>query len=64
MVSTPPWVNYVAASPIFLVIDASEPLTVFSTSFDLDPIIDMENPMELFEHHVLIPFESLDMCSF
>ena len=64
VVSTPPRVNYVATSPMFPVTDASEPLTVFSTSFDLDSVIDMENSMGLFEHDVPIPFESLDMCSF
>ena len=64
VVSTPPRVNYVATSPMFSVTDASEPHTVCSTSFDLDPVIDMENPMGLFEQYVLIPIESLDMCSF
>ena len=64
VVSTLPWVNYVATSPMFSVTDASEPLTIFSTSFDLDPVIDMEKSMGLFERDVLIPFESLDMCSF
>ena len=64
VVSTLPRVNYVATSPMFSVTDVSEPLTVFSTSFDLDPIIDMENSMGLFERNVLIHFESLDMCSF
>ena len=42
VVSTLPRVNYVATSPMFSVTDASKPLTVFSTSFDLDPVIDME----------------------
>ena len=64
VVSTLPRVNYVATSPMFLITDVSEPLTVCSSSFDLDPVIDMENSMGLFEHNVLIPFESLDMCSF
>ena len=64
VVSTPPRVNYVATSPMFSLTDASEPLTVCSTSFDLDPVIDMEKPMGLFERDVLIPFHSLDMCSF
>ena len=64
VVSTPPRVNYVATGPMFLVTDVSEPLTVCLSSFDLDPIIDMENSMGLFECDVLIPFESLDMCSF
>ena len=48
VVSTPPWVNYVETSPMFSVTDASEPLTVCLYSFDLDPIIDMENSMGLF----------------
>ena len=48
VVSTPPRVNYVETDPMF----------------DLDPVIDMENSMGLLEHDVLIPFESLDMCSF
>ena len=64
VVSTLPRVNYVATSPMFSITDASEPFTVCSTSFDLDPIIDMENSMGLFERDFLIPFESLDMCSF
>ena len=59
VVSTLPRVNYVATGPMFSVTDVSEPLTV-----DLDPVIDMENSMGLLEHDVLIPFESLDMCSF
>ena len=49
---------------MFSVTDVSELLIVCSSSFDLDPVIDMENSMGLFEHNVLIPFESLDMCSF
>ena len=44
--------------------DVSEPLTVSSSSFDLDPVIDMENSMGLFERDVLIPFESFNMHSF
>ena len=48
VVSTPPRVNYVATSPMFSVTDASEPLIVYSISFDLDPVIDMENPSGLF----------------
>ena len=62
VVSTPPQVNYVATSPMFSVTDASEPLTVDSSSFD--PVIDMVNSMGAFERDVLIPIESLDMCSF
>ena len=49
---------------MFSVTDASEPLTVCSSSYDLDLVIDMENSMGLFERDVPIPFESLDMCSF
>ena len=64
MVSTPPRVNYVATSPMFSVTDGTESLTVCLTSYHLDPVIDMENSMGLFERDVLIPFESLDMCSF
>ena len=64
VVSTLPRVNYVATSPMFSVTDANEPLTVCSTSFDLDPVIDMEKSMGLFERDVPISFESLDMCSF
>lgn len=64
VVSTLPRVNYVATGPMFSVTDVSEPLTIFSSSFDLDLVIDMENPMGLLEHDVLIPFGSLDMCSF
>ena len=64
VVSTSPRVNYVLTSPMFSVTDVNEPLTVCSSSFDLDPVIDMENSMGLFERDVLIPFESLDMYSF
>ena len=64
MVSTRPWVNYVATSPMFSFTNATEPLTVFSTSFVLYPVIDMAKPMGLFERDVLIPIESLDMDSF
>ena len=64
VVSTPPWVNYVATSPMFSVTDVSDPLIVCSSSFDLDPVIDMENSMGLLERDVLIPFESVDMHSF
>ena len=56
VVSTPPRVNYVATSPIFSIIDASEALTVCSSSFELDPVIDMVNPMGLFEHDVSYPY--------
>ena len=48
VVSTPLRVNYVATSPMFLVTDASELLTVYLTSFDLDLVIDMVNPMGVF----------------
>ena len=64
VVSTPPRVNYVATSPMFSVTDVSELLIVCSSSFDLDPVIDMENSVGLFEHDFLLPFESFDMCSF
>ena len=56
VVSTLPRVNYVATDPMFSFTDVSEPLTVFSSSFDLDPVIDMENSIGLFECDVLIPF--------
>ena len=64
VVSTPPRVNYVATSPMFSITNESVPLIVCSSSFDLDPVIDMENSMGLFERNVPIHFESLDMCSF
>jgi len=64
VIPTPPWVNYVAIGPMFSVTDVSEPLTVCSSSFELDSVIDMENSMGLFERDFLIPFESFDMCSF
>ena len=64
VVSTLPRVNYVATSPMFSITDAIEPFTVCLTSFDLDPTIDMENSMGLFERDVPIPFDSIDMCSF
>ena len=63
VVSTSPQVNYVETSPMFSVNDASKPPIVFSSSFDLDPVIDMANPMGSFERDFLIPIESLDMCS-
>ena len=64
VVSTPPWVNYVVTSPMFSLTDVSEPLTVCSTSFDSNPVIDMVSSMGEFEGDVLIPIESLDMFSF
>ena len=48
VVSAPPRVNYVATSPMFSITDVSEPLTIFSSSFDLNRVIDMENSMGLF----------------
>ena len=64
VVSTLPRVNYVETSPTFSITDVNEPLTIFLYSFDLDPVIDMVNSMWAFERDVLIPIESLDMCSF
>ena len=64
VVSTPPRVNYVSTSPMFSLTDVREPLTVCSTSFDSNLVIDMVNSMGAFEHDVLIPVESLDMFSF
>lgn len=45
VISTPPQVNYVATNPMFSITDPSEPLTVYSTSYDLDPVIDIGNLM-------------------
>lgn len=64
VVSTPPQVNYVATSPMFLVTYVSRPLTVFLTSLDLDPIIYIGNPMKEFEIDFLSPFDSLHISSF
>lgn len=64
MVSTPPQVNYVAISPMCSVTDASDPLTVCSTSYDLDLVIDIGNLMGEFEMNFLTPFDSLHMSSF
>jgi len=41
VVPTPQWVNYVETYPMFLVSDASEPLTIFSAYFKLDLVIHM-----------------------
>jgi hypothetical protein len=40
-ISPPPQVNYVALYPMLSVVDADEPLTVRSVSFDLDLVVDM-----------------------
>lgn len=45
VVSTPPQVNYLVTSPMFSVTDESKPLIVFSSSYDLDPVIDIGNLM-------------------
>ena len=64
VVFTLPRVNYVATSPMFSITDVSESLIVFSTYFDLDLVIKMMKPMGVYECDVLIPIDSLDMCSF
>ena len=64
VVSTLPRVNYVATNPMFSVTNASDPLTICSTYFDLDMVINMVNPMGVFERDVHIPIDSLHMCSF
>jgi hypothetical protein len=65
MVSPLPHVNYVAVSPMPLVVDADEPLTVISLSYDLDPIVDMViSSIGLLEPDLLTPIMALDMCSF
>lgn len=65
VLSTPSRVNYVANSPMFPIIDASDPPTICWIYFDLDPVIDMVDPsMGTFEPDSIIPIGSLNMCSF
>lgn len=61
---TPPRVKYVVTTPMFLVTNASDPLVVFSTSYELDLVIDIGNLMGEFEMDYLTPFDSLQMFSF
>jgi hypothetical protein len=64
-VSPPPQVNYVALSPMPSTVDEDEPLTVSSTSYDLDPVVDMViSSIGLVENDLLTLIEALDMCSF
>jgi len=64
VVSTLPQVNYMATTPMSSVTDASEPLTILSTSYYLDLLIDIGNLMGEFEMDFLTPFDSLHMYSF
>jgi len=65
VVPTLPRINYVATCPMFLVTDAGKPLIVFSTSFDLDLVVDIvKTSMGEFEYDFIIPIDSHDMCSF
>jgi hypothetical protein len=55
----------VALSPMPLVADVDEPLTVSSVSYDLDPVVDMViSLVEILEPDLLNPIASLDVCFF
>jgi hypothetical protein len=48
-----------------LAVDADEPLTVHSISYDLDLVVDMViSSVGLLEPDLLTPITTLDMCSF
>jgi hypothetical protein len=65
MVLPLPQVNYVALSPMPSVVDADEPLTVSSISYDLDLVVDMViSSIGILEPDLLTPIMTLDMCSF
>jgi hypothetical protein len=58
-------VNYVALSPMPSATDEDEPLTISSTSYDLDLVVDMViSSVGLLELDLLTPIATLDMCSF
>jgi hypothetical protein len=64
-ISPPPQVNYVALSPIPSAAYEDDPLTIRSTSYDLDPVLDMViSLIGLVENDLLTPDPTLDMCSF
>jgi hypothetical protein len=55
----------VALSPMSLAVDEYEPLTIRSTSYDLDLVVDMViSSIGLVENDVLTLDMTLDMCSF
>jgi hypothetical protein len=55
----------VALSPMLSVVNADEPLTVRSISYDLDLVVDMIiSSVGLLDHNLLTPIVTLDMCSF
>jgi hypothetical protein len=65
MISPLPQVNYVVLSPMPSVVDADEPLTVSSVSYDLDLVVDMViSSVGLLEPDLLTPIVTLDMFSF
>jgi hypothetical protein len=65
LVSPLPQVNYVALSPMPSVVDADEPLTIISISYDLDPVVDMViSSIGSLEIDLLTPVVTLDMVSF
>jgi hypothetical protein len=65
MVSPPPQVNYVALSPMLLVFDADEPITISSNSYELDLVVEIVIPLvEILEPNLLTPITALNMCSF
>ena len=46
-------------------IDEDDPITVSSTSYELDPVVDMViSSIGILEHDLLTHVASLDMCSF
>jgi hypothetical protein len=64
-VSTPPQVNYVSTCPVFSIVDENEPLTICSTSSDLDPIVDMViSSIGILMPNIPTPIATLDMYSF
>jgi hypothetical protein len=64
-VSPLPQVNYVALSPMPLVVDADEPPTVSSLPYELDPVVDMVmSSVVILEPDLITPIAALDMGSF
>jgi hypothetical protein len=64
-VSPLPQVNYVTLSPMPSAADENETLTVRSTSYDLDPIVDMViSSIGILYPDIITPIMDLDMCSF
>jgi len=67
VISLPPHVNYVVSCPMPSNVNEKEPLIVFPTSLDSDPIVDMVNSsMRALEPDISLvtPIEYLDIHSF